>query len=496
MPRVFPVLSVLTSFALCAPAQQLQATPHLEFADASLALAYWTAIDVGDLDGDGRQDLVAIIDGLRPQLFRSDGRRLVNRTSTSIPPGSIIDLADLALGDVDGDGDLDLVVATSYLGQVRLLVNDGHAVFADFTSTHIPPMAPGATHLYTVTLFDADADGDLDLFAGLAQGDRLLQNDGTGHFVDATSGHLPPSSLDTYRVTVGDLDGDGAPDLVTRGYAATPRLTCLRNNGQGVFSAYAEPLLTAAEGTYGLTIADLNGDRRADVLTDGGRRLLFGSATGLIDVTSAHLPPHAAGSHAVADIDADLDLDVVGAQYLLVNDGSGHFTDATATRYQPTSTDRVLLAIGDFDGDRDVDAIGIDWWFLAPHSFRPSPPRVLGNQHRHLGSTTAPRRGQLFPVDLVAAPGYGTGSVAALPFLGAQPGSLPFPGLGCIGLDLQWSTLLPIVVVGPSPNGRASFALPIPNWPSLANVPFYLQALTIDGNLDLRLTNCLATRIL
>lgn len=51
---------------------------------------------------------------------------------------------------------------------------------------------------------------------------------------------------------------------------------------------------------------------------------------------------------------------------------------------------------------------------------------------------------------------------------------------------------LPILLVLPSPNGQASFALPIPHWPQLANVTFHLQALTLDANLVLRLTNCIA----
>ncbi|MCA8965690.1 MAG: VCBS repeat-containing protein, partial [Planctomycetes bacterium] len=100
----------------------------------------------------------------------------------------------LALGDVDGDGDLDLVVGNSGFlggGQTRLYFNDGAGRFSDETATRLP-----VDHQITraVALGDVDGDGDLDLVIGnspiygtVTGQNRPYLNDGTGTFSDVTA---------------------------------------------------------------------------------------------------------------------------------------------------------------------------------------------------------------------------------------------------------------------------------------------------------------------
>ncbi|MCA8948568.1 MAG: VCBS repeat-containing protein, partial [Planctomycetes bacterium] len=117
----------------------------------------------------------------------------------------------LAWGDVDGDGDLDLVLG-NYGQQSRLYRNDGSGVFVDVTATHLPAIADGTS---AVALGDVDGDGDLDLVVGesgtnVSPGqERLLANTGNGVFVDVTAAQMPVLDDVTYCLALVDVDGDG-----------------------------------------------------------------------------------------------------------------------------------------------------------------------------------------------------------------------------------------------------------------------------------------------
>lgn len=113
-------------------------------------------------------------------------------------------------GDLDGDTDLDLVVANR--GQNRLLLNDGGGVFSDATDRL--PAASDFTE--AIALGDIDGDGDLDIAFGNADFTRLYVNDGDARFTDATPSRLPESDS-AAALAFGDIDNDGDLDLVSGG---------------------------------------------------------------------------------------------------------------------------------------------------------------------------------------------------------------------------------------------------------------------------------------
>src|SRR5262245_27433991 len=117
----------------------------------------------------------------------------------------------VAIGDLDGDGDLDLFRATDPQPP-RIYLNDGAGAFVDLTPLVVSSWAGNSE---AVALGDVDGDGDLDAYVGNLGQDRLYLNGGAGTFVNVTAASLPPSFDFTYAVAFGDVDGDGDLDVYT-----------------------------------------------------------------------------------------------------------------------------------------------------------------------------------------------------------------------------------------------------------------------------------------
>jgi hypothetical protein len=183
------------------------------------------AAALGDLNGDGMLD-VFIVKGWTPEartspneVWFNDG--MGNFADSGQRLGNSEGYA-VALGDLDGDGFLDAVVGNRRGGEIWF--NDGHGNF----SVSKQRMGRGITNTIFVT--DLDGDGDLDLFLGGNTSGRIWQNDGDGHF---TAGQRITYD-DHDAVAVGDVTGDGVADIFVAG---TDSYQVWRGDGNGHFSA-------------------------------------------------------------------------------------------------------------------------------------------------------------------------------------------------------------------------------------------------------------------
>ncbi|NTV64383.1 MAG: VCBS repeat-containing protein, partial [Oscillochloris sp.] len=231
-------------------------------------------VAMGDLSGDGNLDLVMLRENLPPQINLLDGQG--NPTSTTAFGEPTPRYSDLALGDLDGDSDLDIVLA-SLGGQNLVLFNQGgffhSGAVACGLTVGVACFGSGDDPTYSVALADLDGDGPLDIVVGNGtaaySGVYLNRGAAFGEGRIACDGSDPAAvvclggaNLRTRSVAAGDLDGDGDNDLVL-GNEGQPNAVYL-NNGSGAFTS-SSPFGSGSDTTLALALGDLNGDGLLDI---------------------------------------------------------------------------------------------------------------------------------------------------------------------------------------------------------------------------------------
>lgn len=315
-------------------------------------------------------------------LKSSAGNVFDDNTQVLLPTGlTLTGSSVIALGDIDGDGDLDLFVVdtSSIAGAAYLLINNGQGHFTNETSSRFLSTVISPSEITDAVFGDVNKDGYPDILltysSGQSQSVRLLLNDGTGKFSDATNEKLPavPGTGNAASVDLGDVDGDGAPDIIIANKVAKDVL--LVNNGSGTFSIAADFNLPAViDGSSDIRFADVNRDGSIDIVTTNSDvvgmsslrpRVYINDGSGnFTDSTESEsrLPDTTDNGEAIDGGDVRKsgsgDIDLIIASYdqnaLLINDGNGVFEDQSLPTNYFHSRD---IRLGDMNGDGYLDMV-------------------------------------------------------------------------------------------------------------------------------------------
>ena len=302
--------------------------------------------------------------------------------------------AGVNVGDLNGDGLPDIVLGKGRHWPLynRVLLNDGKG---GFTASNLGT-APDRT--YSAALADIDGDGDLDIIVSNDAPDRKLVylNDGKGLFTQAGTFGTP--NWPTRYVTLADLNGDGYPDIVAANRGnypdlvnhkagigskePTPSFVCL-NDRKGNFPV-CEPLQT--ESATSIVAADFDGDGALDLFVphrDGGQSIILWNDGKGHFPTSTKVGTAAdwirAGAAADFDGDGRLDLAIIDEQkqaaFVIYNLGGRQFKKPTQLPGPPRAP--YALAVADLNRDGRPDIVvgnveipGSVYYNTGPHSFK------------------------------------------------------------------------------------------------------------------------------
>jgi hypothetical protein len=411
--------------------------------DSSLGIA--RALAIGDVDGDGWDDVYASTDTANELLFRNLGN--ARFAPHGLLPSVAARASAAAFADVDGDGDLDLIASRLldevWSGGAALTTawhNDGSGHFVDATATTMPALENRGSAL---AVFDLENDGDVDIYLGVSwspQGSaaRLYVNDGTGLFTNQPQ-RLPPGSHDDGLVAAAaDFDGDGHADLLVR----EAGLRLWRGSGTGTFTDVSAVWSSTAHDAYELQVADFDRDGRIDVYpTWDGPRVLRNTGTAFATVSPI-----------------------------------------TATVYPGNVTPRLAM-VADFDDDGDADIVYGNAGYGS----------AQWNLHRHVSLGRLAKPGSTLPIRVHAQPGQATAPALAVIATSIGTGRYETP-FGTVRLDLFGALDLQVAVV-PAPAGAVDASIAIPPWYWLQGTELAVQAFVIDASGAPSLTNTVTTII-
>lgn len=364
---------LLTALSVVAPAPDARAAalsfaPPVTYATGGTAGDEPRSVAVGDFNGDGRPDIVhtSFYTGVRVRLNDGTG---AFPTSTTYGTGS--EPNAVAVGDLNGDAKLDLAVANRSGSSVSVLLGNGDGTFVAAVS-----FTTGAfgSNPYSVAIGDLNGDGKLDLAIANVGTDNvavLLNTAPTGAAVPTFAAHVDFAAGDgPFSVAIGDLSGDGRPDLVTANEYSDSVSVLVNTTASGAavpsFAAHVD--YAAADGPLSVALGLLNADGNLDLAAANifaGRNVsvLIGNGAGtLAAATNTPLPAVAGSPYAVkmGDFDGDGKLDLATANFngpsasVLLGDGNGAFSvGGTYT----TGSSPYSLAVGDFNGDGKPDLV-------------------------------------------------------------------------------------------------------------------------------------------
>jgi len=291
------------------------------------------SIASGDFNNDGIPDFVA------GQSSSSPGTGVIvflGLSNGTLGKGTVYAASDalgyVAVGDINGDGNADIVASNWATGKVEVLIGNGDGTFQAPVSVTLPGLSNG------LVVADLNGDGWQDVaVAGKNSAVYVLLNNGSGSLAFAGTYAL---SGNGFELATADFNSDGKPDLAVA-MTSTSRVAILMGNGDGTFAS-APDYDTTLPSPYGIAAGDVNFDGNADLFVSSSSSSQITVALGNGDGTftspgvypasiSSSLVDAAPGEVTLADINQDGTMDVVYANAghssigILLGNGSGGF---------------------------------------------------------------------------------------------------------------------------------------------------------------------------
>lgn len=321
-------------------------------------------IALGDLNRDGKLDIVTCNEGDTVTLFLGNGRG----GFTPAPGPAIAEAAHIiAIGDVNNDRSLDLALSHHDAVGVTILLGNGAGRFSPAVGSPFAAHQGARAHNHGLALNDINSDGNLDITTSNQDENSVsvLLGNGKGGFTPA-QGSPFPVGRSPYPHVVADVNRDKNLDIITPNVRSN-NVSVLLGNGRGGFAPAAGSPFTVAFRPYYVAVGDVNGDGSPDLVTTHDdvnlMSTLLGDGSG--GFAAAPGSPLDLGRRAYKLLSSDVNGDslsdlVVGTEAsdsvaVLLGSKDGRYLPAPGSPYSAGRNPRI--AVGDANGDGKPDII-------------------------------------------------------------------------------------------------------------------------------------------
>ncbi|MCB0477764.1 MAG: VCBS repeat-containing protein [Crocinitomicaceae bacterium] len=332
------------------------------------------SLDTSDVNYDGFIDLIICgrltTNNPQTKILLNDSNGGFYRIPDSLQIKSVYDgSAKFFDADLDGDKDVFIIGDTSALKQFgRLYLRDMDISFYELNFGSVDGFFYG-----DITSGDIDGDGDLDIVT--VGGDEheivrtiVYENDGDGNYIEKPQHQWFPQYGNRGNCKLLDVDNDGDLDLHLSGAGSPNGNEIHFNDGTGYFGASGPSSTMSSRIEARFDYADINADGFIDILATNPLEMFINDGNGSFSSFSGSNLPNINSSYPIdiafidAEGDGDKDIVIVGQSALpndttiiCINDGSGFYTTSNMSNSIPLNTPQIT--VGDLDGDTDIDIV-------------------------------------------------------------------------------------------------------------------------------------------